>query len=67
MYLFCLTTEEQNKLMDVNMVLVLYDRQAMPYAIYKAINQEADDEDEVQHYGTLAGRSTAERMLLYRE
>ena len=59
--------EEQNKLLDVNMVLVLYERQAMPYAIYRAINPEADDEDEVKHYGTLAGRCTAERMLLYRE
>ena len=60
-------TEEQNKMMDINMTLVLYERQAMPYAIYRAINPEADDEEEVRHYATLAGRSTSERMLLYRE
>ncbi len=59
-----------------NEVMVLYQRQAMPYAIYRAIkgvddddNDDDDDvdDDDVKHYAKLVGKNVAQRMLLYRE
>ncbi|KAJ7394367.1 Arginyl-tRNA--protein transferase 1 [Desmophyllum pertusum] len=46
-------------------VLVLFERQAMPYQLYAAIS-DADDRDEVQEYAELVGPVVSSRMLLYR-
>ncbi len=58
---------ESDKMVNMDLVSILFERQAMPYVLYKAINEEADDEDEVRHYATLVGKSAGERMLLYRD
>lgn len=46
-------------------VLVLFERQAMPYQLYAAIT-EADDRQEVQEYAELVGPAVSSRMLLFR-
>ncbi|XP_019639338.1 PREDICTED: arginyl-tRNA--protein transferase 1-like [Branchiostoma belcheri] len=56
---------DENGNIDVNRVLVLYEQQLMPYAIYRAITG-GSDEDDVRLYATLAGRTCAERIILFR-
>ncbi|XP_078372427.1 arginyl-tRNA--protein transferase 1-like isoform X1 [Oculina patagonica] len=46
-------------------VLVLFERQAMPYQLYAAVT-EADDRQEVQEYAELVGPVVSSRMLLFR-
>lgn len=57
--------EDTAATMELDYVMVLHGRQPMPYAIYKALNRHADDE-EVTRYVSLVGRLCAERILLYR-
>lgn len=60
--------EDANRVYDLDALPMLYERQAMPFALYRALNSDfADDDEEVRHYARLAGRAAAERMLLYRE
>ncbi|XP_048577514.1 arginyl-tRNA--protein transferase 1 isoform X3 [Nematostella vectensis] len=58
---------------DINKMLILYERQAMPYLIYRAIKQNEDDEgddnddtDEIQELADMVGPAVAQRMLLFR-
>ncbi|KAK2727840.1 arginyl-tRNA--protein transferase 1-like [Artemia franciscana] len=57
--------EEEN--VDLNEVLVLYERTMMNYAEYRSICVDANDESEVKEYAKLVGSSVANRMLLFRE
>ncbi len=66
MNLFDYISVDVNGTVDLNRVLVLYERQIMPYQIYKALNPEADDEDEVTQYAGFVGSQCAKRILLYR-
>eukprot|EP00058_Branchiostoma_floridae_P013548 XP_002599036.1 hypothetical protein BRAFLDRAFT_104268 [Branchiostoma floridae] len=56
---------DENANIDVDRVLVLYEQQLMPYAIYRALTG-GSDEDDVRLYATLAGRTCAERIILFR-
>ncbi|XP_035685735.1 arginyl-tRNA--protein transferase 1-like [Branchiostoma floridae] len=56
---------DENGNIDVDRVLVLYEQQLMPYAIYRALTG-GSDEDDVRLYATLAGRTCAERIILFR-
>ncbi len=71
-------SEDADRVTDINNdVMVLFQRQAMPYAIYRAIkgvdddddgdNDDDIDDDDVKHYAKLVGKNVAQRMLLYRE
>jgi arginine-tRNA-protein transferase len=56
---------DENSNIDLSQVLVLYERQPMPYAIYSAISSD-EDIDAVKEYAKLVGKKCAERMLLFR-
>ncbi|XP_066285370.1 arginyl-tRNA--protein transferase 1-like isoform X2 [Branchiostoma lanceolatum] len=56
---------DENGNIDVDRVLVLYEQQLMPYAIYRALTG-GSDVDDVRLYATLAGRTCAERLILFR-
>ncbi|CAK9828360.1 Arginyl-tRNA--protein transferase 1 [Anthophora retusa] len=60
---------DEDGIVDVRKVLVLYCQIAMPYKIYKkeyhqTVTQE--EEDEIKEYASLVGMKCAQRMLLYR-
>ncbi|CAK9799362.1 Arginyl-tRNA--protein transferase 1 [Anthophora quadrimaculata] len=60
---------DEDGIVDVRKVLVLYCQVAMPYKIYKKeyhqiVTQE--EEDEIKEYASLVGMKCAQRMLLYR-
>ncbi|KAL3881818.1 hypothetical protein ACJMK2_028210 [Sinanodonta woodiana] len=59
--------EDENGKIDVDQVLIIHNGEAMPYEVYKAINPESGDEEEIKEYATFVGRSCAERMLLFRK
>ncbi|CAH1798188.1 unnamed protein product, partial [Owenia fusiformis] len=59
-------TRDTNGTIELDNVLVLYMRQAMPYVIYKALGENVCDQNEVLQYAKLVGRTCCERMLLYR-
>ncbi|KAK3603003.1 hypothetical protein CHS0354_016818 [Potamilus streckersoni] len=59
--------EDENGKIDVNQVLIVHNGEAMPYEVYKAINPESSDEEEIKEYATFIGRPCAERMLLFRK
>nr|KAG5696778.1 hypothetical protein BaRGS_012801 [Batillaria attramentaria] len=59
--------EDVNGNIDIDRVLVLHDREAMPYEVYRFMNRQARDEEEVKEYATFVGRKCAERMLLFRK
>ena len=59
-------SEDAQGTVDIDKVLVLFARQAMPYQFYALLNQEAEDEREVLKYAGFVGRDCSERMLLYR-
>ncbi|XP_046549414.1 LOW QUALITY PROTEIN: arginyl-tRNA--protein transferase 1-like [Haliotis rubra] len=57
--------EDDNGNIDLDRVLVLYDSEAMPYEVYSFL--KPNDEAEVKEYAMLAGKTCAERMLLFRK
>ena len=59
-------SDDANGRIELNGVMVLHKRQAMPYLIYRAISPEAEDEEEVKQYAGYVGKKCAEHMLLYR-
>ncbi|CAL1270381.1 unnamed protein product [Larinioides sclopetarius] len=61
------TKEDANGVVNLNDVLVLYDKTSMNYPVYKNLNKNADDEDEVREYAKLVGRKCYQKMLLFRE
>ncbi|XP_046332185.1 arginyl-tRNA--protein transferase 1-like isoform X2 [Haliotis rufescens] len=58
---------DDNSNIDLDRVLVLYDSEAMPYEVYSFMKPNANDEAEVKEYAMLAGKTCAERMLLFRK
>jgi len=50
----------------VPQVLVLSQQRAMLYCFYVAMDQTADDAEEVTQYAKLVGMKCAQRMLLVR-
>lgn len=58
-------SEEETPQGSTEDVLVLFNRQAMPYQLYAAFTG-ADDRDEVQEYADLVGPVVSSRMLLFR-
>ena len=67
---FLLPEDEDGKI-DIDRVLVLHARQAMPYEVYKAIKAmvrpDSNDQEEVKEYAQFAGKTCAQRMLLFRK
>ncbi|RUS75694.1 hypothetical protein EGW08_016536 [Elysia chlorotica] len=59
--------EDKNKDIDIHQVLVLYNRKVLPYALYKMMNREATDEENVTEYAGFVGKTCAERMFLVRQ
>ncbi len=61
------STEED----DMSDAMILHQRTAMPYAIYRQMRELArdcrEDDGEIREYRRLVGASTAARMLLFRE
>lgn len=51
---------------DLNNVLCLFQRTAMPFGVYRSLAGEKADPDEVRQYAGLVGRRCAHRMLLAR-
>lgn len=60
-------TEDKNKDIDVEQVLVLHKGTMLPYSFYKAKKSRGSDEDEVKEYATYVGKTCAQRMLLVRK
>ncbi|XP_055943950.1 arginyl-tRNA--protein transferase 1-like isoform X1 [Argiope bruennichi] len=61
------TKEDVNGVVNLNEVLVLYDKTSMTYPIYKNINKNANDEGEILEYAKFVGRKCYQKMLLYRD
>ncbi len=64
-----LSVDEQAAV-EVGQVLVLFERQAMPFYVYKqlkSLSGGCGDEDEISEYARLTGKRCACRMLLFRE
>ncbi|XP_055502782.1 arginyl-tRNA--protein transferase 1 isoform X4 [Leucoraja erinacea] len=59
-------SEDENRLQNLNKVLILYRNTMMPYNIYRRRQKRANDEAVVQQYANLVGQTCAERMVLYR-
>ncbi|KOC66094.1 Arginyl-tRNA--protein transferase 1 [Habropoda laboriosa] len=60
---------DEDGIVDVRKVLVLYRQVAMPYEIYKKEYRQTvtpQEEDEIKEYASLIGMKCAQRMLLYR-
>ncbi|XP_031849457.1 arginyltransferase 1 isoform X2 [Nomia melanderi] len=60
---------DQDAIVDINKVLVLFRQTAMPFRIYKERSQWSvtkDEEEEIEKYASLVGMKCAQRMLLYR-
>ncbi|XP_078269667.1 arginyl-tRNA--protein transferase 1 isoform X6 [Rhinoraja longicauda] len=57
--------EDENRLQNLNKVLILYRNTMMPYNIYRRRQKKANDEAVVQQYANLVGQTCAERMVLY--
>ncbi|XP_006813302.1 arginyl-tRNA--protein transferase 1-like [Saccoglossus kowalevskii] len=51
---------------DTSQVMVLHQRQAMPYMIYRAIKRNTDDHQTVEQYAKIVGNKFANNVLLYR-
>ncbi|XP_043594136.1 arginyl-tRNA--protein transferase 1 isoform X2 [Bombus pyrosoma] len=58
----------EDNIVDIRKVLILYQQIAMPYEIYKKQAQTItqDEEDEIKEYTSLVGMKCAQRLLLYR-
>ncbi|XP_052810981.1 arginyl-tRNA--protein transferase 1-like isoform X2 [Mya arenaria] len=58
---------DEDGVVDLEKVMVLWQRQVMPYTIYTALKQgKASDEAEVKEYAGFVGRTCAERLFLVR-
>lgn len=57
---------DENGVVDLNKVKVLFDHDSILYEMYRFLNSDADDEEEVQEYATLVGAKSAYSMFLYR-
>ncbi|KAK9301251.1 hypothetical protein QLX08_006330 [Tetragonisca angustula] len=59
---------DEDGMVDICEVLILYRKIAMPYNIYKrqAQNVAQHEEDEIKTYASLVGMKCARRLLLYR-
>ncbi|XP_023930830.1 arginyl-tRNA--protein transferase 1-like isoform X2 [Lingula anatina] len=57
---------DENGVVNLDEVLVLFERQAMPYTVYKALNPRARDEGDVKEYAGFVGKKCYQRMLLFR-
>ncbi|XP_033342621.2 arginyltransferase 1 isoform X5 [Megalopta genalis] len=62
---------DQDAIVDVDKVLVVYRQIAMPYRIYRervqqSIIEAEEEKQEIEEYATLVGMKCAQRMLLYR-
>ena len=49
----------------VGQTLVLYERQAMPYSIFRVICNSEAEHKKIKEYAELAGKNVSSRMLLY--
>ncbi|XP_074643511.1 arginyl-tRNA--protein transferase 1-like isoform X2 [Tubulanus polymorphus] len=61
--------EDPNGSIDVDKVMVLYERQMMPYSVYKALKFKGTavrDKMEVKQYASLVGKTCSQKILLYR-
>ena len=59
--------EDADGNINIDRVLVMYDREAMAYEVYRFINKDAHDEKEVKEYASFVGMTCAQRMLLFRK
>ncbi|XP_078047295.1 arginyltransferase 1 isoform X4 [Augochlora pura] len=62
---------DQDAIVDIDKVLVLYRQIAMPFRIYRervqqSIAEAEEEKQEIEEYATLVGMKCAQRMLLYR-
>ncbi|CAL7940449.1 unnamed protein product [Xylocopa violacea] len=60
---------DEDGIIDLRKVLVLYRQVAMPYEIYKKQTHQTitqEEEDEIKEYASLVGMKCAQRLLLYR-
>jgi len=59
--------EVENKSINVEELVILFEQQAMTFRVYKSLSRVDDDELlEVQEYGDLVGGPLSKRILLYR-
>ncbi|XP_053397101.1 arginyl-tRNA--protein transferase 1-like isoform X2 [Mercenaria mercenaria] len=62
------TKDDENGKPDLENLLVLFQRTAMPYPIYKALSKgKTDDLDEVTEYAGFVGKKCASSILLFRK
>ncbi|XP_012154419.1 arginyltransferase 1 isoform X3 [Megachile rotundata] len=60
---------DEDGVIDIRKVLVLYREVAMPYEIYKRQSHHSvspEEENEIKEYASLVGMKCAQRLLLYR-
>lgn len=60
---------DEDGIVDINKIFVLYKGVAMPYKIYKVQVKRKitrKEEEDVKHYATLVGMKRAQSLLLYR-
>ena len=59
--------EDADGKVKVDKVLVMHNREAMSYELYRLMNSHAHDEKEVEEYASFVGMTCAQRMLLFRK
>ncbi|KAK2584280.1 hypothetical protein KPH14_006682 [Odynerus spinipes] len=60
---------DEDGIIDINKILILYGEIAMPYRIYKTrVHKEIvkQEEDELKEYASLVGMKCAQSLLIYR-
>ena len=62
-----LCAEDAEGDIDVEQVLVMYEREAMSYEVYRLMNKDHCDEEQVREYASFVGMTCAQRMLLFRK
>ena len=61
------SNSEENKSINVEELVILFEQQAMTFRVYKSLSKVDDVELlEVQEYGDLVGGPLSKRILLYR-
>ncbi|XP_068230491.1 arginyl-tRNA--protein transferase 1 isoform X2 [Palaemon carinicauda] len=60
------SAKDLNGEIDLNRIKILYDQDLVLYEMYRMLNPQADDEDEVKEYASLVGAKSAYSMVLYR-
>ncbi|XP_070569102.1 arginyl-tRNA--protein transferase 1-like isoform X2 [Ptychodera flava] len=59
-------TDKADEPVDINEIMVLHQRQAMPYMIYKVLSKSRSDTEEVKEYAQFVGKKCGRSLLLYR-